>query len=234
MRTASPLILLAALFVDGGEAKAQIIYGNPSAVDGDTLDFGGGRVRLFGIDAPERIQTCQRASETWACGNDAATLLGSLIEGQKVTCEQRDLDRFGRPVAVCKASGTDLAEAMARAGFAVALESFSADYVPFVEQARAARIGIWAGTFQEPAAFRASDPAFLAETAEDERRLERARRQEMALSRPSSLSPAGASFRNCHEARAAGAAPLRRGQPGYRSELDADGDGIACEPIRPR
>lgn len=151
-----------------------------------------------------------------------------------MTCEQRDLDRFGRPVAVCKASGTDLAEAMARAGFAVALESFSADYVPFVEQARTARLGIWSGTFQEPAAFRASDPAFLAEAAEDERRLERDRRQEMAPSRPAGSSRAGASFRNCQEARAAGAAPLQRGQPGYRIELDADGDGIACEPIRPR
>jgi len=34
----------------------------------------------------------------------------------------------------------------------------------------------------------------------------------------------------CRDARAAGAAPLYRGQPGYRPELDADGDGIACEP----
>lgn len=234
MRTASLLILLVALFVAGGQAKAQIIYGNPSAVDGDTLDFGGGRVRLFGIDAPERNQTCQRASETWACGEDATILLGSLIERQKVTWEQRDTDRFGRPVAVCKASGTDLAEAMARTGFAVALEGFSADYAPFVEQARAARIGIWAGTFQEPAAFRASDPLSLAETAEHESSLAAARRQDMAPSRPTGSSYAGASFRNCHEARAAGAAPFRRGQPGYRIELDADGDGIACEPIRPR
>ncbi|MEU8794622.1 excalibur calcium-binding domain-containing protein [Streptomyces sp. NPDC048643] len=31
-------------------------------------------------------------------------------------------------------------------------------------------------------------------------------------------------------ARAAGAAPLHRGDPGYRSELDRDGDGVACEP----
>lgn len=36
-------------------------------------------------------------------------------------------------------------------------------------------------------------------------------------------------FRNCAAARAAGAAPLRRGQPGYAYHLDADGDGIACE-----
>jgi hypothetical protein len=36
-------------------------------------------------------------------------------------------------------------------------------------------------------------------------------------------------FRSCDAARAAGAAPMRRGQPGYSSHLDADGDGIACE-----
>ena len=37
-------------------------------------------------------------------------------------------------------------------------------------------------------------------------------------------------YPNCDSARAAGAAPLRRESPGYRSALDADGDGIACEP----
>lgn len=36
-------------------------------------------------------------------------------------------------------------------------------------------------------------------------------------------------FKNCEEARAAGAAPLRRGQPGYRPQLDNNGDGVACE-----
>lgn len=41
-------------------------------------------------------------------------------------------------------------------------------------------------------------------------------------------------FRNCSEARAAGAAPIRRGESGYGSHLDRDGDGIACEPYRKR
>lgn len=41
-------------------------------------------------------------------------------------------------------------------------------------------------------------------------------------------------FRNCTEARAAGAAPIRRGEPGYGPHLDRDGDGIACEPYRGR
>ncbi|MET1021885.1 MAG: DUF1524 domain-containing protein, partial [Arthrobacter sp.] len=36
-------------------------------------------------------------------------------------------------------------------------------------------------------------------------------------------------YANCAAARAAGAAPLRAGQPGYRSKMDGDGDGVACE-----
>jgi hypothetical protein len=43
------------------------------------------------------------------------------------------------------------------------------------------------------------------------------------------LSPGRTYFRNCSEARAAGAAPIRAGQPGYSLKLDRDGDGIACE-----
>jgi hypothetical protein len=39
-------------------------------------------------------------------------------------------------------------------------------------------------------------------------------------------------YPDCSAARADGHAPIFRGQPGYRSELDADGDGIACEPYR--
>lgn len=36
-------------------------------------------------------------------------------------------------------------------------------------------------------------------------------------------------YANCTAARAAGATPLYSGDPGYRSKLDRDGDGIACE-----
>ena len=39
-------------------------------------------------------------------------------------------------------------------------------------------------------------------------------------------------YGGCNEARAAGAAPVYAGQPGYRAEMDGDGDGIACEPHR--
>ena len=234
MRAFLLLLSLAALAPLAGEAKAQIIYGNPTVLDGDTLDFGGGRVRLFGIDAPERTQTCQGASGERQCGADAAAILGSLVQGQRVTCEQRDTDRYGRAVAVCMAGRMDLAEAMVRAGFAIGLEQFSADYLGAAEQARAARLGIWGGTFQTPAAFRATDRAFLAETADYERALERERKRDSVSARSATSSSPRVYFRSCNEARAAGAAPLRRGQPGYRIEMDGDGDGIACEPIRHR
>ncbi|WP_245841929.1 excalibur calcium-binding domain-containing protein [Sphingomonas lenta] len=39
-------------------------------------------------------------------------------------------------------------------------------------------------------------------------------------------------YARCADARAAGAAPIHRGSPGYRNELDADNDGVACEPYR--
>ncbi|MFN3627290.1 MAG: excalibur calcium-binding domain-containing protein [Parvibaculum sp.] len=50
--------------------------------------------------------------------------------------------------------------------------------------------------------------------------------------RPRDSSPPTSSsrrFANCSEARAAGAAPVRRGDPGYGAHLDRDSDGIGCE-----
>ena len=39
----------------------------------------------------------------------------------------------------------------------------------------------------------------------------------------------GTYYANCAAARAAGAAPVMAGEPGYSSRLDRDGDGIGCE-----
>jgi outer membrane murein-binding lipoprotein Lpp len=43
------------------------------------------------------------------------------------------------------------------------------------------------------------------------------------------VAPSAVSYKNCSEARAAGAAPVRRGDPGYGKHLDRDGDGVGCE-----
>ncbi|MFP7696447.1 excalibur calcium-binding domain-containing protein [Trueperella sp. LYQ143] len=43
-------------------------------------------------------------------------------------------------------------------------------------------------------------------------------------------APTRTYYKNCTEAREAGAAPIHIGEPGYGSHLDRDRDGIACEP----
>lgn len=45
----------------------------------------------------------------------------------------------------------------------------------------------------------------------------------------SSARSGSAYYANCSAARAAGAAPIMRGEPGYARKLDRDGDGVACE-----
>ncbi|HEX6423822.1 MAG TPA: excalibur calcium-binding domain-containing protein [Acidimicrobiales bacterium] len=54
-------------------------------------------------------------------------------------------------------------------------------------------------------------------------------RPSATTTRPTTTTTEAVSFRNCSEARAAGALPLREGDPGYGPHLDRDGDGRACE-----
>ena len=46
---------------------------------------------------------------------------------------------------------------------------------------------------------------------------------------PQGPAPADVHYAGCTAAREAGAAPLHRGDPGYRSAMDRDSDGVACE-----
>ncbi|AFD27659.1 Metallo-beta-lactamase superfamily hydrolase (plasmid) [Deinococcus gobiensis I-0] len=51
----------------------------------------------------------------------------------------------------------------------------------------------------------------------------------MVPSPPASAVPSSVNYANCAAVRAAGKSPLLRGQPGYSTKLDRDGDGRACE-----
>lgn len=218
-------LLSLALALLPATAFAQVITGTPRTIDGDTLDMDGFRIRLQGIDAPEAAQTCQREGTAWQCGQEAKALLATLIGEGPIDCEQKGWDDFGRIVAVCNAGRIDLADELAKSGMVVALPQYSTAYVDSETLARDNRIGIWASEFQMPAEYRAAhghkdrrpDPPATAERTG-----------------PRSQPRASVYYRNCNEARAAGAAPLYRGEPGYRVEMDGDGDGVACEPYRGR
>jgi micrococcal nuclease len=56
----------------------------------------------------------------------------------------------------------------------------------------------------------------------------------LVVERPEPRSGLTRMFKSCAQARAAGAAPLHQGAPGYNPRLDGDGDGVACEPYRGR
>lgn len=140
-------------------AHAQIISGPAQIIDGDTLSLTGTRIRLFGIDAPEARQTCERDGEAWACGEEASAWLTELVGDRTVECTGRERDRYGRLVAVCRAGRTDLGEAMVLAGLATAYRKYSLDYIEAEEYARRNRIGIWGATFQSPEQWRAGQPS---------------------------------------------------------------------------
>jgi endonuclease YncB( thermonuclease family) len=144
------------LALAAASSAAPPIYGIARANDGDSLTIGSTRIRLFGIDAPELDQTCERNGLIWGCGKEAAGRLSALVTGREVQCNPVSVDQYNRVLARCSIRGTDLNSDMVAAGYAVAFRRYSIDYVPEEESARAAERGIWAGTFDMPSAARAA------------------------------------------------------------------------------
>jgi endonuclease YncB( thermonuclease family) len=148
------LIAFALVTLPVERAAAQTVVGQAKVVDGDSLVIGETQVRLFGIDAPEGRQRCNRDGREWPCGEAAAGKLRSMAENRTVICRQRDTDQYGRAVAICEANGLELNRAMVRSGWATAFQAYSQDYVADEARAKAARLGIWDSTFLLPQDYR--------------------------------------------------------------------------------
>ena len=101
---------LAALCITGAVA----IHGDTLRLDGPGKDL---RLRLWGISAPEIRDPG---------GVEASRALASLIEGQPLSCDLMDVDRYDRPVVRCDLpSGADLGCEMIRAGHAEEWRQYS-------------------------------------------------------------------------------------------------------------
>jgi endonuclease YncB( thermonuclease family) len=120
-------------------------------VDGDTLRVDGQKYRLLGIDAPESSQTCADARGAgYACGAMATQRMNELVQGRRVSCQPTGARTYDRLVAVCYADGADLGQQLVTEGWALAYRTYSTAYVPHEDAARAARAGLWSGTFVPP------------------------------------------------------------------------------------
>ena len=138
-----PLLLAPAVAIGATLGTARVI-------DGDTIQVAGQRIRLYGIDAPEINQLCQRKDVPWLCGAEAAKTLRELVAGSAVSCAENDRDRYGRIVAICKTNGADINAAMVLSGMALAYRKYSNVYIGHEASAKLARRGLWSGLFIPP------------------------------------------------------------------------------------
>ena len=140
--------LVALLFV--AAPAPTDITGPVRVIDGDTLHVQGVKIRLVDIDAPERRQTCWRASVEFRCGLRATAVLKAIVGRQEVRCVERGRDRYGRVLAVCYVGRLDIGGELVRRGWALAYRLYGLTYVQHEAEARAAKRGLWATRFTPP------------------------------------------------------------------------------------
>lgn len=139
-------------------------------IDGDTISVRPGKcllshlrlrcfsepLRLFGVDAFERTQTCRDAKgEEWPCGDVATHRLQALVASPGFGCQvdPEFVDRHAREFAVCTAKGEDVGAILVSEGLAFAYGRRTR-YVAIEEQAKAEHRGAWAGSFVRPQFYR--------------------------------------------------------------------------------
>lgn len=139
------------LLFGASESPAEILQGRCSYVqDGDSLKFIPAgedeevRVRLYGIDAPEKSQEYAGQSRK---------KLEKLIRGKRIRLEVMDKDKYGRFVAKVYVGETYVNLEMLRAGLAWHYEYYADKkndhaLVKAEEDARLARKGVWSADSQ--------------------------------------------------------------------------------------
>ena len=143
------LLVLVLILAFGSIASADL-SGTALIVDGDTITISGNKIRLSGIDTPERDQTCKRAGTTWRCGYKATETLRDWTYTKEVRCVGDTRDRYGRLIANCFVDGYNLNARLVYEGIALAYRKYSKQYIPEEDKARVAKRGIWAGEFVAP------------------------------------------------------------------------------------
>ncbi len=117
-----------------------------AVLDGDTLRVRDRVVRLAGVTAPDRGQTCHDSLGTgFDCGVAAANALAGLVQQGPVECRLHGHDEAGRPLATCSAEGAEVNRTLVAQGWARATATTPA-LTAAEASARSARLGMWGGS----------------------------------------------------------------------------------------
>jgi endonuclease YncB( thermonuclease family) len=131
------LRLVALLFLIPTVALADVA-GRATVIDGDTIEVQGERVRLAGIDAFERTQTC--GEKSWPCGARATRWLTAILRGHIVRCDLVDTGA-GPKSATCITGGPlTLNHLLVRLGLALADPDHGHDYVGMARRPSAGEV----------------------------------------------------------------------------------------------
>lgn len=131
-------------------ASSNVIEGYAYVVDGDTLYIGNKKIRLYGIDAPEKNQTCSKMK----VGQGSKQYLMNVTEDQFLSCTVENKDRYGRHVAICFIDGRDIGAELVQQGYAFSYDYFSIRYKNLEAEAKSYNRGIHKFNCQAPYKYR--------------------------------------------------------------------------------
>jgi endonuclease YncB( thermonuclease family) len=113
--------------------------------------MGNTRIRIEGMDAPERDQLCGDENlQNNPCGTKATEALREIVGDKSVDCAASGLDRYGRSLATYTVDGLDIEHERVRDCWALAFVRYSKRYIEDEDAARTIKAGMWGGTFIEP------------------------------------------------------------------------------------
>ena len=142
------------LIIFSYESFGKTMQGKAKIIDGDTVHINNNKIRLHGIDAPEKNQTCTKNNLIWNCGIESTKFLKQIIGDDIIKCKTNGKDKYNRFIGVCYKNKLDLNSKMVANGWAIAYRYYSNDYIKEEEVAKNKKIGIWSGEFIEPYLFR--------------------------------------------------------------------------------
>ena len=150
-------VLILAKGANDNAAEVSHSVQNVRVIDGDTIEINSDKIRLFGIDAPEKGQPCSRNNAPYDCGAASKEHLEFLLTGARINCTKKGKDKWGRYIAECTSDGESISRLMVRHGWAVAYRQYSTEYVGDEMFARSNRLGMWSKEFLIPSDWRKSD-----------------------------------------------------------------------------